>query len=95
VVVLQHAPARREYDGFPGYPMQSITRQITAIELVSSKPVIAITINHENLAAEKIPYVCEALQQVVGLPAIDVLINGADELVKILIPHIQKKREKV
>ncbi len=93
VVILQHAPARREYDGFPGYPMQPITRQIAAIELVSSKPVIAITINHESLTAEKIPYVCEALQQVVGLPAIDVLIDGADELVKVLIPHIQKKKE--
>ncbi|RMF91116.1 MAG: DUF1611 domain-containing protein, partial [Nitrospinota bacterium] len=50
VVVLQHAPARKEYDGFPGYPLHPLDKQIQAIELLSGKPVIAITINHEHLS---------------------------------------------
>ncbi len=43
VVVLQHAPARKEYDGFPGYPMHALPTQIQAIELLSGKPVVAVT----------------------------------------------------
>ncbi len=41
VVVLQHAPARKEYDGFPGYPLHPIETQIQAIELLSGRPVVA------------------------------------------------------
>jgi len=84
LIVLQHAPARRDYDGFPGYPIQPLARQIEAIELLGGKPVVAITINHENLADAQIPLVCDAIQKAVGLPAFDVLRDGADQLVLIL-----------
>ncbi len=84
VVVLQHAPARREYDGFPGYPIQPLAQQIEVIELICAKPVVAITVNHENMAPEQIPYVCEAIQQTVGRPAFDVLRDGPEELIRLL-----------
>ena len=90
VVILQHAPARKEYDGFPGYPIQPLSRQIQAIEITSGKPVVAITINHEHLPVEKVNDVCDAVGQVTGLPAVDVLLNGAKELVRVLAPHIEK-----
>ena len=41
-VILQHAPSRKEYDGFPGYPLHPLKRQIEAIEMISGKKVIAI-----------------------------------------------------
>ena len=41
VVILQHAPARKEYDGFPGFPIHPLNDQIRAIELISGKPVVA------------------------------------------------------
>ena len=41
LVVLQHAPARREYDGFPGYPIHPLPRQIEAIQVISDKPVVS------------------------------------------------------
>lgn len=81
VVVLQHAPARREYDGFPGFPIQPLARQIAAIELIAQRPVIAVTVNHEDLAPQQVPVMCEAISAVTGLPAIDVLAEGADALV--------------
>ena len=84
LVVLQHAPARRDYDGFPGYPIQPLARQIEVIELLCGKPVAAITINHEDLAVEQIPATCAAIQMAVGLPTFDVLRDGADELVQAL-----------
>jgi uncharacterized NAD-dependent epimerase/dehydratase family protein len=87
VIVLQHAPARKEYDGFPGYPIQPLPKQIQAVEVVSGKPVVAITINHEGIEREQIPSIAAGIEQAVGLPAIDVLIDGTDKLVGILLNH--------
>jgi uncharacterized NAD-dependent epimerase/dehydratase family protein len=84
VVLLQHAPARREYDGFPGYPIQPLYRQIQAVELLSGKPVAAITINHERLPRDRIPMICEAISQAVGLPTFDVLTDGPGGLIQFL-----------
>ncbi len=88
VVVLQHAPGRRDYDGFPGYPIQSLEKQIQAIELLSEKPVVAVTLNHEGLTPEEIPECCDEIHRMTGVPAFDVLRNGAQELVKLLAPLI-------
>jgi uncharacterized NAD-dependent epimerase/dehydratase family protein len=88
VIVLQYAPARREYDGFPGYPIQPLAQQIEAIELISGKSVVAVTINHEALPDVQIPLVCSAIEQTVGLPAFDVLRDGSDGLVDILARYL-------
>ncbi len=88
MVVLQHAPGRREYDGFPGYPLHALEKQIQAIELLSDKPVVAITVNHEGLRPGDIPGICHDITRQTGIPAFDVLQDGAGELVRILEPHI-------
>ena len=31
VVILQHAPSRKDYDGFPGYPLHPVEKQIEAL----------------------------------------------------------------
>jgi uncharacterized NAD-dependent epimerase/dehydratase family protein len=80
-VILQHAPARIDYDGFPGYPIHPLDLQIRAVELLSGKPVIAITINHEGLTEEEIPAVCREIHDKTGLPTADVLRSGADVVV--------------
>ncbi|MEX0703498.1 MAG: DUF1611 domain-containing protein [Planctomycetales bacterium] len=84
VIVLQHAPARKEYDGFPGYPLHPIERQIAAIELIGEKPVVAVTINHEGLAPAEIPAACKRIATATGLPTFDVLRDGGGELVSVL-----------
>ncbi|MCB1054279.1 MAG: DUF1611 domain-containing protein [Acidobacteria bacterium] len=84
VVVLQHAPTRLEYDGFPGYPIHSLRQQIQAVELISGKPVVAVTINHEGLRPEEVPEVCRRVAQEVGLPAVDPLLEGAGAVVEAL-----------
>jgi uncharacterized NAD-dependent epimerase/dehydratase family protein len=89
-VLLQHAPGRKDYDGFPGYPIQSIDIQIKAIELLSHKPVIALTINHEDLNKDEIPAACERLERITGLPAVDVLVEGTDRLIDVLKKHINR-----
>ena len=94
LVILQHAPARKEYDGFPGYPIQPLAQQIHAVELLSGKPVAAITINHEHLPKETIPAVCDAVRQVTGLPAFDVLTGGVGGLITALKPYLEKEKRK-
>jgi uncharacterized NAD-dependent epimerase/dehydratase family protein len=90
VIILQHAPARRDYDGFPGYPIHPLKEQIQVIRLLSGKSVVAITINHEGIKPQDIPSVCNALKREVGLPAFDVLRDGAEGLLSVLLPYIEK-----
>jgi uncharacterized NAD-dependent epimerase/dehydratase family protein len=80
-IVLQHAPARLEYDGFPGYKIHPLVQQIEALEAVSNAPVSAITINHGGMSKHSIPYACESIECAFGVPTVDVLIDGADGLV--------------
>ena len=81
-VVLQHAPTRVEYDGFPGYRLHTLKEQINAIETISGKKVIAVTINHENMTKDEILPTCKKVTEQTGLPAFDVLEYGAKELVE-------------
>ena len=76
-VIMQHAPRRLEYDGFPGYKLHPIDEQIRAVEVISGKKVIAITLNHENMAPDEIQAECDKLEQETGLPTFDVLAHGA------------------
>lgn len=80
-IVVQHAPARKEYDGFPGYPLHPLETQIEAIELLSGRPVIAVTINHENLDADSVRSAADDIERRTGLPATDVLLDGPAKLV--------------
>jgi uncharacterized NAD-dependent epimerase/dehydratase family protein len=63
----------RDYDGFPGYPIQPLPRQIQAVEVLSGKPVVAVAVNHEGLDDDQIPWVCRAIKMITGVPAFDVL----------------------
>lgn len=94
-VVLQHAPARKEYDGFPGYPLHPIERQIQAIELLFSRPVAAVTINHENISADDIPAVCTDITERTGLPATDVLVRGALTVADAVVDHMAKREARL
>ncbi|PPK86532.1 putative NAD-dependent epimerase/dehydratase family protein [Neolewinella xylanilytica] len=88
-VVLQHAPTRREYDGFPGYRLHSLPEQIHAIKVVSGREVIAITLNHEGLEAGAIEGACRQVTEETGLPCYDVLAHGPDALVKQITTYLR------
>lgn len=92
VIVLQHAPARKEYDGFPGYPIHPLPRQIEALEVISGKRVVAVTINHEGLEPGQIPDIESEIEGDTGLPAFDVLVDGPSELIKTLLQHMPGKK---
>ena len=91
-VVLQHAPARKDYDGFPGYPIQPLPHQIRAVEIISGRPVVAVTVNHEGMDPGEISAACAEITKETGLPAFDVLVGGAAGLVDVFEPLIARKR---
>jgi len=84
-VVMQHAPGRKDYDGFPGYPVDSLKDQIFLVEFLSKKKVIGITINHEDLALEELDPLCRKLEEEFSVPVCDPLIHGIDPIVQAAI----------
>lgn len=91
VVVLQHAPARKDYDGFPGYPIHPIDVQIKALEILSGRPVVAVTVNHEKLYRDEVPEACEAISLQTGLPAVDLLLSPPDRIIAAILPYLKHR----
>ena len=83
-IILQHAPMRRFYDGFPDYEIQGIDREKQIIELLSQKPVAAITINHEDMTRNQAQDTAAEYEHKYGIPAADVLWHGADKILDAL-----------
>jgi uncharacterized NAD-dependent epimerase/dehydratase family protein len=90
IIVVQHAPARKAYDGFPDYPVHPLDKQLEVIRLIGEKPVAAITLNHEELEAHQIPDLCRQIETETGLPVFDVLVQGPEGLVDCLANYLQE-----
>ena len=90
-VVLQHAPGRREYDGFPGYPLHPLRQQVQAIELVSSRPVVAVTVNGEGLDESAARRACDAISAELDVPAVEPLREGVGAVLEALNPWLHRK----
>jgi uncharacterized NAD-dependent epimerase/dehydratase family protein len=89
IVILQHAPARLEYDGFPGYKIHPLEKQIEAIELIAEKPVAAITLNHEFLDKEEIQKAKNNINKKFGLPVYDPLLDDMSKFAEELKKYIK------
>ncbi len=87
--VMQHAPARKEYDGFPGFPLHPIGKQIEAVRFLYDVPTIGVTINHENISPEQTSAVCEELERELGIPVCDPLRGGVGPIVRVLDDRIR------
>lgn len=85
-VVLQHAPARSEYDGWPGFPLAGVERELRLIELLGPARVVAITLNHEGLGAERVRLVAADLAGRLGIPVCDPLLDGVRPILEALGP---------
>lgn len=87
-VVMQHAPARVDYDGFAGFPVAPLEKQIQAVELVSGCPVIAVAINHEGLDPAAIDGRCRAIAASTGLPVCDPLVHGPESIIAAILSRM-------
>jgi uncharacterized NAD-dependent epimerase/dehydratase family protein len=85
--VLQHAPARRHYDGFPDFPLAGVEREAAILDLLCGRPVVAITLNHEGLSVEETRRHAETLAQRFSVPCCDPLRDP-------LAPIVQELRRR-
>lgn len=75
-VVLQHAPSRTHYDGFPDFPLAGVEREAELIRLLSGKPIVAVTLNHEGLGPEQVASYAASFRERLGVPCCDPLVDG-------------------
>jgi uncharacterized NAD-dependent epimerase/dehydratase family protein len=92
VIVVQHAPVRKDYDGFPGYPIHPLRTQIQALELLSGKSVVAVTLNHEGIAREDLDDLKETISRRTDLAVCDPLREGCGAVVRVLEPYLGIRR---
>lgn len=90
-IILQHAPARKVYDGFDNYPMSSVEREIQILELLAQQPVIALTINHEAMTESEVVTTIADYELRYGKPTTDVLLDGSDKLVNLIREMLANK----
>lgn len=81
-IVLQHAPARAHYDGFPDFPLAGVENEMEIIRLLSGRPVVAITLNHEGLKPEEVRAHAAACQKRHGIPCCDPLLDGVEPIIE-------------
>jgi len=91
VIVLQHAPTRKDYDGFPGYRLHTIGEQILAIEVISGRPVVVITINRGGLRLNEVREVCSGIQQRTGVLTSDPLKDNCQQVADAVLSHMRKR----
>ncbi|NKB88317.1 MAG: DUF1611 domain-containing protein [Acidobacteria bacterium] len=82
--ILQHAPARLEYDGFPGHPIPAVSRHVAAIELIAPTRVVAVTLNAESLDTTQATEASARLATETGLPVVNPLGDEIHRLVEVL-----------
>ena len=80
-VILQHAPSRTTYTGYDDFPIAPPEAHIATIEGLFGSKVIAIGLNSEGIAPERIADVAGELEQRYGIPCCDPLTQGAGKLV--------------
>jgi len=81
-VVLQHAPRRTHYDGFPDFPLAGPEKEMEIVRLVGGRPVVAIALNHEGMEPDEVRSHALSLRERHGIPCCDPLLDGVKPIVE-------------
>jgi len=81
-IIVQHPPKRETLSDYPDIKMPSIESEIQLLEAFSQAPIIAITLNHENMSDVEVERTAKAYRKQFNIPASDVLKNGCDHLIQ-------------
>ena len=93
-IIIQHPPKRMNHCDYPAIPMPTLKSEIEMLEVFSGSPVIAITLNHEDMTDEELAETIVAYEYKYELPTTDILKYGADKLIQTLFdvfPELQNK----
>jgi uncharacterized NAD-dependent epimerase/dehydratase family protein len=83
-IVLQHAPARAHYDGWPRFPLAGPKRERRLLDDLGPGRVVAVTLNHEGLSRAETVEAALRLEKELGLPCCDPLVDGAGKVLAAL-----------
>ncbi|AKA48402.1 hypothetical protein IX51_04070 [uncultured archaeon] len=72
-IILQHAPARKYFDGFGKYRIPDLGKYVRILEELSDRRVIAIALNTENMTRHEVIKERNALERRFGIPVFDPL----------------------
>ncbi len=72
-IILQHAPARKFFDGFEKFRIPDLSKYIRILEDLSDRKVIAISLNTENMTRAQVRDEINSLQAKLGIPVFDPL----------------------
>lgn len=80
-IILQHAPMRKFYDGFPDLPLAGIEKEMAVLRALTPAPVIAVTLNHENMSPSQIEQTISEYEQKYGIPCCDPIKTNTQKLI--------------
>ena len=78
-MILQHAPTREVMGDYPDFAMPTLDYAIELNELFTRSPVLAITINHENMDDQMLKETIATYEATYHKPTADVLKMGSDK----------------
>ena len=84
-IILQHAPARKFFDGFEDFPIPDLSKYIQILELLSNRKVIAISLNRENMTDAQVDQEIKSLEKRFGIPVFDPLRSTGPAVSRILV----------
>lgn len=93
-IIVQHPPKREFLGDYPLIKMPTLESEIALLESFSGTPVIAITINHENMISGEIEKTIDEYQKQFTLPTTDVLLYNCDCLIEKIVtifPQLKKQ----
>lgn len=79
--IIQHVPKRKIRVDFPFLEVPSLKSEIDLIEYLSKKPVIGITINHENISKLEIDKAIKDCEKQFKIPTTDILKYGTNKII--------------
>ena len=83
-IILQHAPKRKFFDGFPDIPIPDLQKYIDILELLSGHKVIAISLNREGMTEDEVREEIKQLESRFGIPVFDPLNLNIDAIMSII-----------
>ncbi len=86
-IILQHAPKRKDYDGFDGIPIPPLEKFIKILQMLSDRDVIGISLNVENMNEEEIGIEMDRLEKKYGIPVFNPL-KSTDEMGKAILERV-------
>ena len=90
-IIIAHDPTRKEHTGYEGkgFSILSLEKTIELYEALASNvsrgKVVGISVDGENMKDEEIAKYIEKVEYELGLPAEDVLKNGAGKLLNAIL----------